>query len=283
MGMFALGATQAFAQSATVVIRNGDRMQAEVLDMGANFSFRVNGTERQVPINDVVLIDFAGNGRNISQDELRRANDASANGLVVMRNGDTFTGRLLDVHGNPSKGFFTGDRDINLSDISRIYLGSVNNVPDLASVDNPANTRRGRPWMRERANQNTVTDRPSLAPSNARSVVVPGNVAWTNTGFNVSRGQSLRFEPSGEIRLSFNGDDVATAAGAKSFRFAQGAQIPTIPAGALIGRVGNGQPFSIGDTTQPFKMPADGRLFLGVNDDHVADNSGNYVVRVWEQ
>jgi hypothetical protein len=98
----------------------------------------------------------------------------------------------------------------------------------------------------------------------------------------VSRGQAVRFEPSGEIRLSTNGDDVATAAGAKSFRFAQGAPIPTIPAGALIGRVGNGQPFSIGDTTQPFRMPADGRLFLGINDDHVPDNSGNLVVKVWE-
>src|SRR5215217_2268054 len=103
-----LGATQVFAQSGTVVMRNGDRMQAELLDMGANFSFRVNGTERQVPINDVVMIDFTGNGRNISQDEINRANDASANGFVVLKNGDTFTGRLLDVHGIPSKGSFTG-------------------------------------------------------------------------------------------------------------------------------------------------------------------------------
>ena len=29
-------------------------------------------------------------------------------------------------------------------------------------------------------------------------------------------------------------------------------------------------------------MPDNGRLFLGVNDDHVEDNSGNYVVKVWE-
>jgi hypothetical protein len=29
-------------------------------------------------------------------------------------------------------------------------------------------------------------------------------------------------------------------------------------------------------------MPASGRLFLGVNDDHHADNSGNFVVKVWE-
>jgi hypothetical protein len=98
----------------------------------------------------------------------------------------------------------------------------------------------------------------------------------------VSRGQRLRFEPSGEIRLSLNGDDIARPAGALSFRFAEKAPIGTIPAGALIGRVGNGQPFSIGDTTQVFEMPANGRLFLGINDDHVADNSGNFVVRVWE-
>jgi hypothetical protein len=28
-------------------------------------------------------------------------------------------------------------------------------------------------------------------------------------------------------------------------------------------------------------MPANGRLFLGVNDDHAGDNSGNFVVRIW--
>ena len=29
-------------------------------------------------------------------------------------------------------------------------------------------------------------------------------------------------------------------------------------------------------------MSETGRLFLGVNDDHVPDNSGNFVVKVWE-
>ena len=69
VGMLALGAAQAFAQSATVVMRNGDRVQAEVMDMGQNFSLRVNGQPRQVPIGDIVLIDFAGDGRNISREE----------------------------------------------------------------------------------------------------------------------------------------------------------------------------------------------------------------------
>ncbi|HKY21078.1 MAG TPA: hypothetical protein VJM31_07655 [Vicinamibacterales bacterium] len=120
------------------------------------------------------------------------------------------------------------------------------------------------------------------APANARTVVVPSNVEWTNTGITVSRGQKLRFEPSGEIRLSFNPADVAQAAGVLSHRLAEKAAIPTIPVGALIGRVGKGQPFSIGDTAKALDMPTNGRLFLGVNDDHVSDNSGNFVVKIWE-
>jgi len=122
----------------------------------------------------------------------------------------------------------------------------------------------------------------SAAPPNARTVVVPSNVVWTNTRINVTRGQHLRFEPSGEIRLSFNGEDSARASGATKARHNDSAPIPSAPVGALIGRVGNGQPFSISDTTHALDMPANGRLFLGVNDDHVADNSGNFVVKIWE-
>jgi hypothetical protein len=266
-----LGAAQVFAQSATVVMRNGDRVTADVIDMGANFTFRINGQERQVPINDVALIDFAGNGRGISQDEVNRANDAGGNGFVVLRSGETFTGRLEDITGSPAKGVFPGGRQIALSDVSRIYLGSVSNIADISNSNQTLTNTVG-----------TSGTSPSMAPGNARTITVPANVAWTDTGLRVSRGQALRFEPSGEIRLSTNGDDVATAAGARSFRFAAAAPIPTIPAGALIGRVNNGQPFSIGDTTQPFRMPASGTLFLGINDDVVNDNSGNIVVRIWQ-
>jgi hypothetical protein len=120
------------------------------------------------------------------------------------------------------------------------------------------------------------------APGSARSVVVPSNVQWTNTNITVAKGQSLRFESSGEIRLSFAGDDVASPAGALIQRFADKAPMPKVRAGALIGRVGTGEPFTIGDTSSPLRMPASGRLYLGVNDDHVPDNSGNFVVKIWE-
>ena len=285
VGILALGAAQAFAQSATVVMRNGDRVQAEVIDMGRNFTLNVNGQTRQVPIGDIVLIDFAGDGRNVAADEVSRVNAANG-GYVVMRNGEQFNASLQDFTGKPLIAVFSNGRKANTGEISRIYLGSVSNVPGFPTASNQTTTSPdaeapGRMRGRGRGNRDAYRDR-STAPANARTVVVPSNVQWTNTGFNVTRGQYLRFEPSGEIRLSTNGEDIARAAGALNFRHADKATIPTIPVGALIARIGNGDPFPIGDTTNALDMPASGRLFLGVNDDHLPDNSGNFVVKVWE-
>ena len=283
-GMLALGAAQAFAQSATVVMRNGDRVRADVIDMGRNFTLNINGQTRQVPIGDIVLIDFAGDGQNVSSDEASKVNAANG-GYVIMRNGEQFNASLQDFTGKPLIAVFSNGRKSNIGDVARIYLGSVNNVPGFPQASNqtvaPTDPQDPGYRGRGRRNRDAYMER-SQAPANARSVIVPANVQWTNTGFNVRRGQYLRFEPSGEIRLSMNGDDMGRPAGAMSGRRADNATIPTIPVGALIGRIGNGQPFSIGDTANAFDMPDNGRLFLGVNDDHVADNSGNYVVKVWE-
>jgi hypothetical protein len=266
-GILALGAAQAFAQTATVVMRNGERVRADIVDMGRNFTLNVNGQMRQVPLGDIVLIDFAGDGRNIPAEEISKAN-ASNGGFVVMRSGEQFNARLQDFTGKPLVAIFSDGRRSNLGDLSRVYFGSVDNVPGFPNSGVASATQSGAP---------------SAAPGGARTVVVPGNVQWTNTNITVRRGQRLRFESTGEIRLSLNGDDMSKAAGSASFRHSDKAPIPTIPVGALMGRIGNGQPFSIGETTQVFDMPENGRLFLGVNDDHVADNSGNYVVKVWEQ
>jgi len=284
-GMLALSAAQAFAQSATVVMRNGERVRAEVIDMGRNFTLNVNGQTRQVPIGDIVLLDFVGDGQNVSGDEVSKVNAANG-GYVLMRNGEQFNASLQDFTGKPLIAVFSNGRKSNIGDVARIYMGSVNNVPGFPQASNnpaiaPTNPQDPGYRGRGRRNRDAYAER-SAAPANARSVVVPSNVQWTNTGFNVSRGQYLRFEPSGEIRLSMNGEDIAHAAGALTGRMAPTATIPTIPVGALIGRVGNGQPFSIGDTTNAFDMPDSGRLFLGINDDHVADNSGNYVVKIWQ-
>ena len=49
--------------------------------------------------------------------------------------------------------------------------------------------------------------------------------------------------------------------------------------GALIGRIGNGQPFAIGGQTQ-IQAPAAGQLFLGINDTHMPDNSARSSVDI---
>jgi hypothetical protein len=267
-GIIALGAAQAFAQSATVVMRNGERVQAQVLDMGRDVVLGVNGQTRRVPVGDVVLIDLAGNGRDISSEELSRAN--AANGYVVMRSGETFNASLQDFTGKPLIAVFSNGRRANLGEVSRIYLGSVANVAGFPNQPKTGETAT------------SGGDNSSSAPVNARTVVVPANVAWSNSGINVRRGQQLRFDASGEIRLSFNGDDMANPSGATSGRHADSAPIPGAKAGSLIARVNNGQPFEIGDTTNVITMPESGRLLFGVNDDHVPDNSGNFVVKIWE-
>ena len=60
---------------------------------------------------------------------------------------------------------------------------------------------------------------------------------------------------------------------------APGSLMPSVNAGALIGRVGNSQPFGIGNQSS-VPMPFDGILFLAVNDDQPSDNSGEFVVAI---
>ena len=63
--------------------------------------------------------------------------------------------------------------------------------------------------------------------------------------------------------------------------FNQGRPIPNRPAGALIGRVGDSDaPFFAGSDRGPYEMRGSGRLYLGVNDDYLQDNSGTFRVVV---
>ena len=87
-----------------------------------------------------------------------------------------------------------------------------------------------------------------------------------------------RFSATGQVQLSTDPEDRAGSAGSLKGRFAANAPAPELLAGALIGRVGTGRPFPIGDQTQPLPMPGDGQLFLAVNDDEVSDNQGAFAV-----
>lgn len=112
----------------------------------------------------------------------------------------------------------------------------------------------------------------------SRTIAVPANQQWTPTGIRVSFGDKLQMQISGQITLRPNDPkDVAIPQGSLLQRYAPNAPMPKVLAGALIGRIDGGQPFGIGNLSS-ILAPASGQLYLGINDDVVSDNSGQFTV-----
>jgi hypothetical protein len=107
-----------------------------------------------------------------------------------------------------------------------------------------------------------------------RVVTVDARTAWTDTGVDVRAGQELIFAATGQVRWGPNRRD--GAAGERNSPFNAARPMPERNAAALIGKIGEkGDPFFIGDLREPLRMRGAGRLFLGINDDYLADNSGS--------
>jgi len=114
----------------------------------------------------------------------------------------------------------------------------------------------------------------------SRTIAVPANQQWTPTGIRVNFGDKLQLQISGQITLRTNDPkDVAIPQGSLLQRYAPNAPMPKVLAGALIGRIDGGQPFGIGNLSS-ILAPASGMLYLGVNDDVVSDNSGQFSVTI---
>ncbi|MBY0496978.1 MAG: hypothetical protein K2Y23_22445 [Cyanobacteria bacterium] len=109
------------------------------------------------------------------------------------------------------------------------------------------------------------------------TIRVNSQMRWTDTGITVRQGDAINFQSSGQVQLSDNGSDMAGVAGSVSRRTAPDAPISGVYAGALIGRIGAYSPFAIGDQAT-ITAPVSGRLYLGVNDDYLTDNRGEFVV-----
>ena len=102
---------------------------------------------------------------------------------------------------------------------------------------------------------------------------------WTDTGIYLEPGQTVTFRATGTIQMSEDGSDIADPQGARSGRRAPNAPLRDAPAGALIGRVGNGTPAVLGANGE-MRVTRAGRLYLSVNDDELSDNRGEYRVVV---
>jgi hypothetical protein len=242
-------------EAATIVLRSGERVSGQLIDHGgAGFTMSIGGANRTIPTGEVALVEFGGGSTALSNDMAARLNNGQH--VVVLKNGQTIAGNFYDIGGTTPLRITvdtdSGRRDFTSSEVGRIYLAPVGGSAGTAGAQ----------------------------PGAPGSVVVVANQAWTPTGLIVRRGETLTFQTTGEVQLSGDGNDKAHSAGAYSQRRpGAGAPLPPELAGALVARIGNGQAFAIGNSTT-VTMPADGQLFLGVNDDALGDNSGQFNVSI---
>jgi hypothetical protein len=196
--------------------------------------------------------------------------------VFVTRDGQTIFGKLYKfspdgrtVTFDPRGG---GRRDIQADQLARIYI-------------NPGSARRLYAPIVARNQAPTVPVPTPPVQTSGTTIRVPGNQQWVPTNINVQAGDTIRFDSRGEVRYSRNSADRATPAGAVNGSISEAGPVPRAPLGALIGRVGSGTGFNRGRTfligsQGAVKMPTGGPLFLGINDDGVGDNTGDFVVTI---
>ncbi|HJR59406.1 MAG TPA: LecA/PA-IL family lectin [Vicinamibacterales bacterium] len=249
-----VGVAQA-QENATITLRSGERISGQLLDHGGvGFTIKVNNEDRRIPTNDVAIIDFTGG----TMSEADWAKVTGGQNVVWLRNGQTLTGQFYDIGGTTPLiiKFKTdaGERELPSSEIARIVLARTESAAAAGAATLPAAT-------------------------SGSGIVVSARQQWTPTGLIVRRGEQVTFNSTGEILLGGGPDDVAAPAGARSGRMDVAVPLPRSIVGALIGRIGNGQPFGIGNQTR-VPMPASGQLFLGINDNNLDDNSGEFRVEI---
>ncbi len=239
----------------TLVLVGGERPSGHLVDLNASgFILVTNGQERTYSANDVASVEFNSGGLPV--DAQARVNAGQA--LVLLRNGQVVEGRLNDIGGGGPLRLTvdtpSGQRDFSSGDVAQVHLRPLRHAVASAQAQTAATVPVG-------------------------AITVNAAQQWTDTGITVRRGDRLTFTASGDVNLGpgvssgIGGSPAATNASMKYPL--QGAFI-----GALIGKIGTGAPFLIGANSQPIVMNNSGRLLLGVNDDHVPDNSGAYSVAI---
>ncbi len=168
-------------------------------------------------------------------------------------------GRPFEVGGsvaftaNTSGEFFLGVNDEYLPDNTGAWTATISSPSIFAQVK-----------ARQQTTLSVVLDHP-----------------WTDTGVYLAQGQPVTITARGTMNWytgSCDGKCLSTPAG-----------IPCPGGGpkrlgltclSLIGLIGvSGRPFYVGDSLT-FSAPAAGELFLGVNDDNVADNTGEWTATI---
>jgi hypothetical protein len=186
---------------------------------------------------------------------------------LVLTNGRRIQGELIGVFG----------REIEFEERSG-FNRRVVRVPrrDIARIEFQDDEQFAPGINRNDANDNVVPGVPR--GMRERQVNVTARESWTDTGVDVRAGQSVYFQASGETRWGPNRRD--GAAGERNSPYNAGRPLPDRPAAALIGRIGEKDLIFIGGDMGPYRVRSSGRLYLGINDDFLQDNTGSLRVTV---
>ncbi|MHB8054778.1 MAG: hypothetical protein ACYDH3_05980 [Candidatus Aminicenantales bacterium] len=132
-----------------------------------------------------------------------------------------------------------------------------------------------------------------------KTIKVPGLVAWTDTGLDVLVDQEYWFEGAGTICLQTGNEEAYCGPDGLNVQTLQ-QPYPEGNLGCLVGRIRQyvettedriskektirefGTAFFIGPAG-PVKMPADGRLQLGPNENVTGDNDGAFTVLIYRR
>ena len=131
-----------------------------------------------------------------------------------------------------------------------------------------------------------------------KELIVLGNAGWVDTGIDVEEGEEFLFRGEGEISLQKGNPDAACGPDGADI---QGLQqpLPGWNLGALVGKVGQVMSVRADEKTgeevrdelvrcffigreRAAAMPVRGRLYVGVNENVVKDNDGEFRVTIFK-
>jgi hypothetical protein len=262
------------AERGTFILTDGERKSGELVFHGGNAANFIDGQlnlgdsgkEQSYPIDQVAVIDLVGGTPAATE----LAKIPASGQTVALRDGNVVAGKFVNIVRGDTllwENASGQQQQFALRDVARVYL-NPQSARTAFNYNGPAGAA-------------AVGTSGTLA--NGRTIQVAANRQWTDTGIDVAAGDKVMFQASGEVTFGRSAGQTASPDGNNSYHSPTYPD-PTAPAGALIGRVGtNGKAFGIGSQTQPLPMPAAGRLFIGVNDNEIGDNSGAFTVVVAKQ
>ena len=206
-----------------------------------------NGRESAIPTGDVAVIDFSGSTRPVERAGCEAERGAAR--CFCLRNGQALSVQLstsaartsmrITCHGERASASFP-------SEIAALYVSSPSGA---------------RPPAARRARSRRVREPSGCRPTRPGADGVDRRAA-VDADRSTYDGRAPR-SAAATSRSARCGQRLRPAVGPGARR----ADSECHCAGALVGRIGNGEPFAIGNQTS-VAMPESGQLFLGVNDDH---------------